>query len=66
MPKTMGRPPKPPHLVRNKVLNIKMTAAEHAAIMELAKRLGRPAGEIMRSAALAAAAQAGIKTPPPE
>ena len=58
--KRLGRPPLPPEALRAKSLRVKMTNAEHAAIMELARRLNRPAGEIMRNDALNRAAAAGI------
>ena len=58
--KRIGRPPLPPEELRAKSLRVKMTNAEHAAIMELARRLNRPAGEIMRNDALNRAAAAGI------
>ena len=56
--KRIGRPPLPPDELRAKSLRVKMTNAEHAAIMELARRLNRPAGEIMRNDALNRAAVA--------
>ena len=58
--KRIGRPALPPEELRAKSLRVKMNNAEHAAIMELARRLNRPAGEIMRTDALHRAAAAGI------
>ena len=57
----VGRPPLPPEQKRSTSLRIKMTPAEHATIHALARHLGRPAGEIMRSAALQKARNLGIE-----
>ena len=59
-----GRPPETPGQTKTKTLLVKMTPAEHAAIMQLARRLDRPAGQIMRTAALEQARQLGITTQP--
>lgn len=58
--KRMGRPPLPPAEAKTKAIRIALTAADHAAIKELSRRLNRPAGEIMRTDALNRAAAAGI------
>ena len=55
-----GRPPLPPGQTKTKTLLIKMTPAEHQAIMQLANLLDRRAGEIMRTAALNKAKRLGI------
>ena len=62
--KRMGRPPLPPAeaktKTKTKAIRIMLTAAEHAAIKELSRRLNRPAGEIMRTDILNKARAAGI------
>ena len=55
-----GRPPLPSGQTKTKTLLIKMTPAEHQAIMQLANLLDRRAGEIMRTAALNKAKRLGI------
>ena len=62
--KRMGRPPLPPAEVKTKAIRIALTAAEHAAIKELSRRLNRPAGEIMRTDALNRAAAAASRYRP--
>ena len=56
----MGRPPLPPAEAKTKAIRIVLTAAEHAAIKELSRRLNRPAGEIIRTDILNSARDEGI------
>ena len=47
----MARPPKPKHLVRSKMLPIRLTAAEFREFESAAKRLGVTVADVMRDGA---------------
>ena len=47
----MGRPPKPDHLRRSEVLQVRLTTSELAGLKGASRRLGEPMGDILRAGA---------------
>jgi hypothetical protein len=48
----MGRPPKPDHLRRSEVLQVRLTRGELANLKEASRRLSEPMGDILREGAV--------------
>lgn len=46
-----GRPPKPKHLRRSKIIPVKLTESEWSELMGLARAVGVPLAELMRQGA---------------